>query len=294
MRIEKVKDNNKLGLSKSSIVHVKETGNITEVKYMTKNNGGVIRKIDKFFYYDVRSGEVKKYKTTLKRVENKESIAKSMKNLRDILNSSISASDIKQKKILWVTLTYKENMTDTKRLYKDFKNFNYRFKKYLKDNNYPLYEYITTAEPQRRGAWHLHIIFIFSKRIAYIEKQKLEELWGHGFVSINTLKNVDNVGVYLTAYLSNLDVSDMVDESSNNKAIIKGARLKMYPTGFRIYRCSKGIKRPVRYKTTEEEIQNKLKNDVLTFEKTIQIKNEYGAIINRINYRNYNKISKNK
>ena len=44
MKIEKVKNNNKLGLSKSSIVHVKETGNITEVKYMVKNNGGIIRK----------------------------------------------------------------------------------------------------------------------------------------------------------------------------------------------------------------------------------------------------------
>lgn len=292
MRIEKVKDNNKLGLSKSSIVHVKETGNITEVKYMLKNNGGLIRKIDKDHYYDVRTGEVKVYKHTLKRTENKDSIIRTMKSLRDIINTNVSDKNTKYKNVLWITLTYKENMTDTKKLYNDFKKFNNHFKKYLKDNNLPKYEYIATAEPQQRGAWHLHIIFIFSKKAPYIKKSILEDLWGFGFVSINILKDVDNVGLYLTAYLSNLDVSDIIDNSSNTKAIIKGARLRMYPTGFRIYRCSKGIKHPIKYKTTEEQIQNELINDVLTYEKTIQIRNELGSIINRINYRNYNKVKK--
>lgn len=293
MKIEKVKNNNKLGLSKSSIVHVKETGNITEVKYMVKNNGGIIRKIDKDHYYDVRTGEVKKYKHTTNRKQNKDSIKRTMRNLRDLINTNILNNDNKHKNVLWITLTYRENMTDTKRLYKDFKNFNNRFKKYLLDNNCPLYEYITTAEPQKRGAWHLHIIFIFPKKAPYIKKQLLEDLWGFGYVSINILKDVDNVGVYLTAYLSNLDVSDMVNDKSN-KAIIKGARLSMYPTGFRIYRCSKGIMHPVKYKTTEEQIQSQLKNDILTFERTIQIKNESGGIINRINYRHYNRIPNKK
>ena len=84
----------------------------------------------------------------------------------------------------------------------------------------------------------------------------------------------------------------MVNDKLSDKAIIKGARLSLYPTGFRIYRCSKGIKHPLKYKTTEEEIQKKLENDFLTFEQTIQIKNDYGNLINRINYRHYNKISK--
>lgn len=292
MIIEKVNNNNKFGLSKNSIVNVKETGNITEVKYMLKNNGGIIRKIDRDHYYDVRNGEVKKYIHTMNRKENKDSIIRTMRNLRDIINTNISNFDTKIKNVLWITLTYKENMTDTKQLYKDFKGFNNRFKKFIIANNYSLYEYITTAEPQKRGAWHLHILFIFNSKAPYIEKNILEKIWGFGFVSINTLKNVDNVGVYLTAYLTNLDVSDMIENSSTNKAIIKGARLKMYPTGFRIYRCSKNIKKPLKYKTTEENIQKKLKNEVLTFERTIQIRNEMGSVINRINYRHYNKLKK--
>ena len=39
-------------------------------------------------------------------------------------------------------------------------------------------------------------------------------------------------------------------------------------------------------------MQEKLKNNLLTFEKTIQIKNSNDSIINRINYRHYNKIKK--
>lgn len=288
MKIEKIRDNNKFGLTSNSILNVKEMGNITELRYMVKNNGGIIRKIDKDHYYDVRTGEVKKYKHSNNRKSNKESVSRTLRNLRDIINTNIT----NYKNVLWITLTYKENMIDTKKLYEDFRKFNMRLKKYLNKNNLPMYEYVTTAEPQGRGAWHLHLLLIFKKRPPYIKKKILENIWGLGFVSINTLKNIDNVGVYLTAYLSNLDVSDIIKNNKNDKSIIKGLRLKMYPTGFRIYRCSKGIKKPIKYSATEKEMQEKLNNDVLTYEKTIQITNNEGNIINRINYRHYNKISK--
>ena len=293
MKIEKVKDNNKLGLYPSSIVDVKETLNTTEVKHMTKRTGGIIRRISRDLYYDIRTGEVKKYKHSINKSENKDSVAKSLKALRELIDSNISNTDTKHKNVLWVTLTYQENMTDTKRLYKDFKNFNNRFKNYLKKNNHPLYEYIAIAEPQRRGAWHLHVLFIFKKKSPFVIKKTLENIWGHGYVSINLLKNVDNVSAYVCAYLTDLDISDMVNDSSNNKARIKGGRLKMYPSSMKLFRHSKGIRKPIKYKTTEEEIQKKLKNSVLKYEKTIQIRSESGSIFNRINYRHYTNLGGN-
>jgi hypothetical protein len=259
-------------------------GHITEVRYMVKYNGGLIHKIDKYSYYDIRTGEIKDFNLSITRNENKESVSRSLKNLRDIINTNVTS----YKKVLWVTLTYKENMQDHKRLYDDYRKFNMRLKRYLLNR----FEYIATAEPQGRGAWHLHILYIFKKKAPFIKNEILSKLWGYGFVNITSLKGIDNVGLYLTAYLSNLDVGNEIKDiakSENRKAIIKGARIKLYPTGFRIYRTSRGIKKPTIYNTTEDEAMKKVKDDVLTYEKTIQLTNSDGKIINLINYRHYNK-----
>jgi hypothetical protein len=137
----------------------------------------------------------------------------------------------------------------------------------------------------------------------------LSALWGQGFVSISSLKNIDNVGVYLSAYLSDMDVLKAIetvdfenknikivtaDGKSGNrreKAIIKGLRLRLYPTGFRIYRLSRGIKMPEVHETTEAEAMQEIKGDALTYEKTVQLSDD-GKIINQINYRHYNNLKK--
>ena len=81
------------------------------------------------------------------------------------------------KKCLWGTFTYKENMTDPKRLYNDLRKFNMRFQRWLRKNKLPMCEYIAVAEVQERGAWHLHIIFIFNKKAPYIKNSILARLW---------------------------------------------------------------------------------------------------------------------
>ena len=103
--------------------------------------------------------------------------------------------------------------------------------------------------------------------------------------------------MYLTAYLTDLDLNEDMERLTGKKvakAIVKGARLKLYPKGVRIYRCSRGIKRPITYKTTEEEAQKIVSNSTLVYEKTLRIANCEDKTINIINYRNYNRISKKK
>ncbi len=300
MRIERLSDNIKP--SPDSTVTVKKMGHITEVRYMQVTTGGTIHKLDKDSYVDLSTGEVKDFKHRKNRLGNIESVSRSLRNLRDIIN----ANTIDQENCLWVTLTYAENMQDEKRLYDDYRKFNMKFQRYLKNEGIFKCEYIAAAEPQGRGAWHLHILFIYPEKAPFIKNATLSELWGHGFVSISSLMGIDNIGVYLSAYLSDMDVikalntvdfdckkvkivnSDSENDRRRKKAIIKGARMRLYPTGFRIYRLSRGIKKPVISKMTEAEAMQEVEDAALTFEKTIRIKNNEDKTINQINYRHFN------
>lgn len=131
-------------------------------------------------------------------------------------------------------------------------------------------------------------------------------MWGCGFTKTKSLKGVDNPGLYLTAYLGDMELTEAVmsgttrgrlgeveaeDEQGRRvkKAIIKGARLYLYPSGFNLVRCSRGVKRPEVLHTTEGEAQEIIGTAPLTYEKTIAIVDESGETRNIINYRQYNK-----
>lgn len=72
------------------------------------------------------------------------------------------------------------------------------------------------------------------------------------------------------------------------KAVVKGARLHLYPSGFNLYRHSRGVKRPKVYAMTEGEAQEIIGTAPLTYEKTVAVKDGQGQTVNIINYRQYN------
>lgn len=229
-------------------------GNIKQVSVSSHiNKGATIQPLSKEKYVLLSTGEVKQIEHHAKdRTENLRNLQKTMKNLSDIINSNITHENAYCCR--FVTLTYRENMTEQNKLYLDFSNFNKRFKRLMEKQGYT-YEYIVVVEAQERGAFHLHCIFIFNKKAPFIENKTLSEIWKNGFVSVEAINGkVDNVGKYLTAYLSDLplendtsidllggDVKEVAD-----KKIIKGARLKLLPVGLQIYRCSRGIKKPTK------------------------------------------------
>jgi hypothetical protein len=112
----------------------------------------------------------------------------------------------------------------------------------------------------------MHVLFIFEKIAPFIPNADLRNIWGHGFVNVRALRgDVDDVGRYLTAYLTDIAIDS--DDTSNpppssddakNKKFVKGGRLALYPTGFRFFRCSKGVKRPTttwtHYKTAVSKL----------------------------------------
>lgn len=132
---------------------------------------------------------------------------------------------------LFVTLTYAQNMTDTKRLYQDYRKFVQRLRRAYPDVS----GYLVAFEPQKRGAWHAHILLLSDKPFLFIPNKRMRKLWGHGFTKTQRCKNVRDIGSYVTAYLTNL---------KEGKRTKKGQRLGMYPSGFHFLRSSKtGVER---------------------------------------------------
>ncbi|MEG0897701.1 MAG: hypothetical protein RSF73_09180, partial [Ruthenibacterium sp.] len=192
---------------RSNNVAVKKTGAITELRDMGRNNLDCpIIKFDADNYILKETGEMLPFKKTQIRSESPESVKQSLHHLRDILNAN--CEDVTRCK--WVTLTYAENMTDTKQLYADFQKFNQRLTYYCQKTYHTQYQYIVCIEPQGRGAWHLHIVLIFEKKAPFIANDTLAEIWGHGFTKTKKLEDVDNIGLYLTAYLTDMDVETAV------------------------------------------------------------------------------------
>jgi len=284
-------------------VKVTEMGNVIEVQYMSRRNcKQTIQMLQGGEQFVIcATGEIKDVEHHNTRKDNKKGLYKTFANARAVINANVT--DVS--KVRWCTLTYAENMTDPKRLYEDFRNFNWRFQYYCKTHGYSKPEYIVMMEPQGRGAWHAHLLYIWQDQKApYISNQDFRELWGHGFVRIKKLDNVDNVGAYLTAYLGDMEIDEMdvskavgkqckvVETEDENgqkvkKAIVKGARLDLYPANFNMLRCSRGVKRPVAEMMSQEEASKKVSAATKTFESAIKLtdhENDFETVIIREQY----------
>ncbi len=95
----------------------------------------------------------------------------------------------------FLTLTFKENMTNIEECNLLFKNFIKRLKYTHKLHNL---KYLAVIEFQERGAVHYHVLL----NIPYIPQNELQKLWGHGFIFINAISHVDNLGAYILKYMT--------------------------------------------------------------------------------------------
>lgn len=94
----------------------------------------------------------------------------------------------------FLTLTFAENMTDIQECNVLFKAFIRKLKiKYVKN-----LKYLAVIEFQKRGAVHYHVLL----NIPYIPQKDLQDLWGNGFVFINAIDHVDNIGAYILKYIT--------------------------------------------------------------------------------------------
>ena len=230
------------------------------------------RKISKNQVVNIVTGEVIECRQSSTREDNRVSLKRTIKRLRDLINCNFEGADNE----LFITLTYRENMRDYKRLYKDFVKFYQKLKRKYKDI---VFRYIYVIEPQERGAWHIHLLLkALNMDYLFIDNDSvISELWGHGFTKTKRLSGVDNVGAYLSAYLT-----DLIDEDGFKR---KGNRLYLYPAGVNIYRYSRNCIKPVERWIGYNEIDYK---DCKTFEVVYGVLNDVGNCCNVIKKEFYN------
>lgn len=306
------------GSDNNSITKIKVTGNvISTVNYRHLPTRQGIIKLDKDRYIkklivNKDTGEIKSqiffFNHTKNRSEGYNNLLRSFEKLRDLINCNVTNID----NIHWCTLTYKDNITDTKLLYQDFEKFRKRLNRFCNKNFNEVPKYIAVPEPQERGAWHLHLLLIWNQTKPFIAHSAFWELWSpcidltfnfdtskgtetisinnvreqKNFVKIQSLykdgKAIDNVGAYLTSYLTDTLDSDHARKKHN--------RLHLYPTGMQIVRHSRNLKLPEIEYTTEKIAKEKVSSAKLTYQVRKQIHNEETGFTNEITYKYYNTI----
>lgn len=181
-----------------------------------------------------------------KEINRDKVLQRARRDLRRIINANC------QKYSKFVTLTFAENVDNLDYCNNEFKKFikrvNYYYKIKLK--------YSAVIEFQNRGALHYHCIFY--NLTQKIDVEKLSELWGNGFIKINKIDNVDNVGAYICKYMTKTD---------DNRLF-----------GRKMYFNSRGLEKPTEIKDKKivEALANSLQSDNLKYSNTFS--NDYNTI----------------
>ena len=296
MRKTGTENNNKIKVKKlpfsslcnAEIIKVFEGNGIIEVESMQKapfSLSNRFARLSKTEYVDKETGEIKKYRTSKKREENPSELRKTFKALRRLINYNFCAGNNEKH----ITLTYGK-------LQKDYKQVNIDFRHWWKliKKHFPSLEYICVTEYQASGSIHLHVLVKdIDNEDLPLDQTLLNETWPKGFSEVTDIKNVSNLGAYLTAYFINLNLNEDIQNKNANKLILKGERLKFYKTGQKIFTTSRGIVRNKGHTVTEEELEEITRGAKLVYadSKIISKTNENGKeyIVNRCTYQQFNR-----
>jgi hypothetical protein len=126
-----------------------------------------------------------------------DALSRAKKTLRRLINANVDAWGEKAK---FFTLTFRDNVQDIKWANGEFKKFRQRLSRHIWGRNKPNeLRYVSVIEFQERGAIHYHMVTF---NMPYVAHTELQEIWGHGFVHIRAIDDVDNVGAYVTKYMT--------------------------------------------------------------------------------------------
>lgn len=244
----------------------------------------IIKSGDVIEVYEYSEGYLKGYKLTENEINNRRrssesdsddtdsrerSLKRAKANLRRLVNSNIGRHG-KEFTAKFLTLTFKENV-------QDIEQANYEFVKFIKRLNYYCFgtkkanlKYTCVIEFQKRGAIHYHVIIY---NMPFVKANDIAKVWGNGFIKINKIDDVDNVGAYVAEYLGQA-------EKGQGKNI-EDDRLR----GQKSYFSSRGLLKSV--EITDKEIVEQVAAVLLNQEPVYSVayENEYlGDVV----YKQYN------
>jgi len=216
-----------------------------------------------------KTGRKSDYKSENYEEHRKQVLQRAKRDLRRLINANHGQyGDQFTSKFL--TLTFGDLITDVKEA-------NYEFQKFIKRLNYLVFntkkanlKYNTVIEFQKRGAIHYHVIIY---NMPFTKQKIIEETWGNGFIKINKIDDVDNVGAYVAEYLGNA-------EKGQGKDVFDD-RLQ----GKKSYFSSRGLYKPIEItdKKIVEQVATALPSENLTYSATFE--NEH---LGNIIYKQYN------
>lgn len=243
----------------------------------------IIQSGDIIEIYEYSEGYIKGYKLTdneknsrrsaksnLDDTDSRErSLKRAKANLRRLINANVGQYG-KEFTAKFLTLTFKDNI-------KDLDKANYEFEKFIKRLNYYCFgvkksnlKYTCVVEFQKRGAIHYHVIIY---NMPYLKANDIANVWGNGFIKINKIDDVDNVGAYVSEYLGQAEKGQGYD--------VEDDRLK----GRKSYFSSRGLFKPIEItnKKIVEQVAAALLNKKPTYSATYE--NEH---LGNITYKQYN------
>ena len=215
------------------------------------------------------TGRKSDYKSENYEEHRKQVLQRAKKNLRRLINANVGQYG-KEFTAKFLTLTFKDNV-------KDLDKANYEFKKFIQRLNYYCFgvkknnlKYTCVVEFQKRGAIHYHVIIY---NMPYIKANDIANVWGNGFIKINKIDDIDNVGAYVAEYLGNA-------EKGQGKDVLDD-RLQ----GKKSYFSSRGLFKPLEItdKKKVEQVAAALPLENLTY--TANFENEH---LGNITYKQYN------
>jgi len=233
-----------------------------KIKYMREKYEWISPLGDKYTQYrdDVKHYSIEIFEMAPKIDEkigmrNVHSLRHIFRELGYLINSNFQHENSQRQQ--FITLTYAENMQDSKQLYANFDAFIKRLKRVYKMHEFA---WIAIVEPQGRGAWHVHLLLkTLNHKKLELANWDIQPMWGHGITYTERLDNTDNVGAYFRAYLTNAEITDeqinamdiqqndiheIISQDGKIKRVVKGERLKYYPAHMQIYRHSRNITYP--------------------------------------------------
>lgn len=234
----------------------KQGEKITDVVRMSFKPECHIKRIAKDLYlkgrYDregnfLSDGVVHEVATKEEPMRNRRSLKKIFKDLRQLIAANFEGGE----KELFITLTYAEQTHDPKQIHKDFVAFWKRLQRAYAGAGLG---YIAVVEPHASGEFHIHAL-IRAREVdnLYIPNEVMSQIWGMGFTKTERLEDIDHMGAYVIAYMSNMEIppeyeaeyakhDDIIER--DGKKYIKGKRLDYYPDGMQIHRHSRDIVKP--------------------------------------------------